>query len=139
MSGIIGRPSNYAMDPIIDHFTRQLGIGWKGIADEEHIQAAARGWARFIENHYPLSDVRIRLESKGLQSYLIEATEGFFLFAEDLRQARFVSQTATGALQNLQASPPCFDGADTLLRAKSPQPSEVSDGTLLRDTDMNWE
>lgn len=98
-------------NPVIDNFTMHLGIGWRKISDEEHIQAAARGWAKFIENHYPLSDVQICLESKGLQSYLVKATEGFFLCSEDLRQARLVSQDAQTALRNLQQSPPAFEGA----------------------------
>lgn len=106
--------------PVIDNFTLHLGIGWRKIRDEEHIQAAARGWAKFIENHFPLSDVEICLESKGLQSYLVKASEGFFLVGEDLRQARLVSQNAETALRNLQSSPPIFDSAETLTKAESP-------------------
>lgn len=100
--------------PVIDSFTLHLGIGWRKISDDEHIQAAARGWAKFIENHYPLTDVQICLESKGLQSYLVKATEGFFLCSEDLRQARLVSSDAETALRNLQQSPPAFEGAETM-------------------------
>ncbi|KAM0418997.1 hypothetical protein ACHAPT_012048 [Fusarium lateritium] len=117
-------PSNEG--PAIDNFTLHLGIGWRRISDDEHIQAAARGWARFIENHFPLSNVRILLESNGLQSYLVEASEGFFLFAENLRQGQLVSQTAEGALQNLQCSPPTFDGMETLSAAESPRPVSAS-------------
>ena len=97
---------------VIDDFTIHLGIGWRKISEEEHIQAAARGWARFIENNFSLSNARICLESKGLQSYLVEASEGYFLFAENLRHGRLVSQTAEGALQNLQLSPPNFEGPE---------------------------
>ncbi|KAG6018671.1 hypothetical protein E4U19_007773 [Claviceps sp. Clav32 group G5] len=97
---------------VIDNFTVHLGIGWRRISGDEHIQAAARGWARFIENNFGLEKVRICLESKGLQSYLIEASSGYFLFAEDLRQGRLVSPTAEGALINLQLSPPIFEGPE---------------------------
>lgn len=117
-------PSNEG--PTIDNFTLHLGIGWRRISDDEHIQAAARGWARFIENHFPVSNARILLESNGLQSYLVEANEGFFLFAENLRQGQLVSQTAEGALQNLQCSPPRFDGMETLSAAESPRPVSAS-------------
>ncbi|KAK2603937.1 hypothetical protein QQS21_003872 [Conoideocrella luteorostrata] len=105
---------------VIDNFTFHLGIGWRKISDDEHIQAAARGWARFIENNFGLSNVQVCLESKGLQSYLVEASEGYFLFAENLRQGRLVSRTAEGALQNLKLLPPRFEGPELVL-AKSKQ------------------
>ncbi|CAI4211552.1 unnamed protein product [Parascedosporium putredinis] len=106
--------------PVVDDFTLHLGIGWRRIGNDEHIQAAARGWARFIENHYPISNVVIQLESKGLQSYLIEASEGYFLFDENLRQGRLVSRTGEGALQNLKSNPPVFDGPETMMAASQP-------------------
>ncbi|KAG8670039.1 hypothetical protein FPOAC2_09381 [Fusarium poae] len=110
-----------AEGPVVDNFTLHLGIGWRRISEQDHIQQAARGWARYIENHFPVSNARILLESNGLQSYLVEANEGFFLFAENLRQGQLVSQTAEGALQNLQCSPPIFDGMEVLSAAESPR------------------
>lgn len=112
--------------PIIDDFTLHLGIGWRKISTDEHIQAAARGWARYIENHYPVSNAHVRLESKGLQSYLVEASEGFFLFAENLRQGQFVSPTVQGALKNLQTSPPTFDDNNILCATESPALTTVN-------------
>lgn len=91
--------------PVVDDFTLHLGIGWRRISDDDHIQAAARGWARFIENHFPITNARVVLESKGLQSYLVESSQGFFLFAENLRQGQLVSQTVEGTLRNLQCAP----------------------------------
>ncbi|KND94598.1 hypothetical protein TOPH_01361 [Tolypocladium ophioglossoides CBS 100239] len=116
---------------VIDDFTLHLGIGWRRISDDEDIQAAARGWARFVENHFPLTTVRMCLESKGLQAYLVEASEGYFLFAENLRQGRLVSRTVDGALRNLQLSPPTFDGPEIQMEAENPRPSEP-----LADTEM---
>lgn len=113
--------SDSIAQPIVDDFTLHLGIGWSRISDDEHIQAAARGWARFIENHYPVTHAKIRLESRGLQSYLVEAAEGYFLFAENLRQGRLVSQTAERALDNLKCSPPVFDGPETMNAADTPR------------------
>lgn len=98
--------------PIVDDFTVHLGIGWARIP--ETTQIAARGWARFIENHYPVTNAKILLESRGLSAYLVEATEGYFLFAENLRQGRLVSKTADGMLQNLKGTPPVFDGPVTM-------------------------
>ncbi|KAI9149139.1 hypothetical protein HJFPF1_11187 [Paramyrothecium foliicola] len=123
--------------PVVDDFTLQLGIGWRKISSDEHIQAAARGWARYIENHYPISNVRVSLESRGLQSYLVEANEGFFLFDENLRQGRLVSQDAQRALQHLQCTPPTFDGAITLSATESPRPVESPLATPSADTEMS--
>ncbi|KAL2759514.1 hypothetical protein ACRALDRAFT_2050107 [Sodiomyces alcalophilus JCM 7366] len=109
------------MQPVVDDFTLHLGIGWRKISDDEHIQAAARGWSRYIENHYPLSSVTILLESRGLQAYLVESAEGFFLFSEDLRKGRLVSTRVEVALQNLKCSPPVFEGQDTLVATDTPE------------------
>lgn len=120
--------------PIVDNFTMHLGIGWRRISEQDHIQQAARGWARYIENHFPVSNARILLESNGLQSYFVESNEGFFLFAENLRQGQLVSQTAEGALRNLQCSPPIFDGMDVLSAAESPRPANA-----VPDMDMRMD
>lgn len=119
---------------VIDDFTLHLGIGWRRLSDDQHMQAAARGWARFVGNHFALTNVRMCLESKGLQSYLVEASEGFFLFAENLRQGRLVSQTVDGALRNLKSSPPKFDGADVLtMETRSrPPPSDPPVDTEMK-------
>jgi hypothetical protein len=123
--------------PVVDDFTLQLGIGWRKISPDEHIQAAARGWARYIENHYPVSNARIVLESRGLQSYLVEASEGYFLFDENLRQGRLVSQDSQRALQHLQCSPPTFDGPVTLTAAESPRAMEPTHAAAPVDTEMS--
>jgi hypothetical protein len=117
--------SDSLAQPVIDDFTLHLGIGWSRISDDEHIQAAARGWARYIENHYPVTNAKIRLESRGLQSYLVEADEGFFLFAENLRHGRLVSNNAERAMQNLKTSPPTFDGPHTMEAAATPTPADA--------------
>lgn len=115
--------SDSLAQPVIDDFTLHLGIGWSRISDEDGIQAAARGWARYMENHYPVTNAKIRLESRGLQSYLVEADEGFFLFAENLRQGRLVSPNADRAIQNLKTSPPTFEGAHTMEATGTPMPA----------------
>jgi hypothetical protein len=129
--------SDSLAQPIVDDFTLHLGIGWSRISDDGHIQAAARGWARYIENHYPVSNVKILLESRGLQSYLVEATEGFFLFAENLRQGRLVSITPEGALNNLKISPPVFDGLNTMDASESAKPLDSTAPITSADMDMS--
>jgi hypothetical protein len=110
--------------PIVDNFTLHLGIGWSRISEDEHIQAAARGWARFIENHFPVTNVRIQLESKGLQSYFVESSEGYFLFAENLRQGQLVSKDLHQAFSNLKATPPTFEGLQVMAATESPAPMD---------------
>ncbi|TVY47734.1 hypothetical protein LOCC1_G002385 [Lachnellula occidentalis] len=101
-------------EPTIDDFTRHLGIGWSLISANEHIQAAARGWTKYIENHYPVTNAKIRLQSKGLASYLVEANEGYFLFGEDLKQGRLV-------WENLRGPQPIFDGEVTMDAGETPK------------------
>jgi hypothetical protein len=107
--------------PVVDDFTHHLGIGWSRINNNKDIQAAARGWARYIQNHYPISNAKIRLQSRALESYLVEASEGFFLFSENLRQGRLVSQDPERAIQNLKTSPPTFDDAATMEATETPK------------------
>ncbi|KAI9827126.1 MAG: hypothetical protein M1819_007017 [Sarea resinae] len=116
-------------DPFANDFTLVLGIGWTRLSDDESMQAAARGWAKYIENHYPLSDANILLRSNGLNSYLVRATQGFFLFSDDLSEGRFVGATWEKALPNLQARPVVFEG-DVLRAVRSPilQPAK-NDGS----------
>jgi len=128
--------SDSVSQPLVDDFTLKLGIGWSQITNDEHIQAAARGWARFIENHYPVTNAKIRLESRGLQSYLVESNEGFFLFDENLRHGRLVGKTAERTLANLQTSPPVFDGLETMSAADSSKFAESPEATAI-EMDMS--
>jgi len=111
--------TNGHAEPTVDDFTRHLGIGWSSVntADVD-IQAAARGWTKFIENHFPITDAKIRLQSKGLASYLVESNEGYFLFGEDLRQGRLVSTSLENTWINLRGPVPIFEG-DVVMEASS--------------------
>ncbi|TVY55994.1 hypothetical protein LSUE1_G009357, partial [Lachnellula suecica] len=112
---------NGLSEPTIDEFTRHLGIGWSLISADEDIQAAARGWMKYIENHFPVTDPKIRLQSKGLASYLVEANEGYFLFTEDLKQGQLVSTSLERVWENLRAPQPIFDGEMVLLAGETPK------------------
>lgn len=110
------------IEPTIDDFTRHLGIGWSSIhSADEDIQAAARGWSKYIEKHFPITNAQIRLQSKGLASYLVEANEGFFLFGEDLQQGRLVSTVLEQTFANLKGPVPTFDGDLVMEAAASPK------------------
>jgi hypothetical protein len=109
-------------EPTVDDFTRHLGIGWSSINNlDADIQAAARGWAKFIENHFPVTDAKIRLQSKGLASYLVETNEGYFLFGEDLKQGRLISTSLDKTWINLGSPVPVFDGDVVMEAGQTPK------------------
>ena len=115
-------PKSYPLEPAVDDYTVLLGVGWTRLnAGDAHIQAAARGWARYIENHYPLNDVSILLQSKGLSSYLVGCNEGFFLFHEDLGEGRLLGQTFETTMRNLRCQPVAFEGVDSVHAIGTPQ------------------
>ncbi|KAI0182167.1 hypothetical protein GGR52DRAFT_568369 [Hypoxylon sp. FL1284] len=139
-AGSPGLSVDMSNQPTIDNFTLHLGVGWSRISGDELIQAAARGWARYIENHFPVTDVRIQLESKGLQSYLVEAAEGFFLFAEDLRRGQLVSKDVNQAFANIRMSPPVFEGAEVMSAAESPKPvAATPQGVAVAEVDVEMD
>jgi hypothetical protein len=111
--------------PIVDDFTHLLGIGWKRLSEDADLQSAARGWARYIENHYAISGARLLLRSEGLASYLVAAAEGFFLFHEDLGEGRLVARAEEQALANLSQRPVAFEGWEVLRPVESPKPEVV--------------
>lgn len=107
-------PMSGSSEPAVDHFTHLLGVGWARISDDKDVQAAARGWSRYIENHYPLSMVRIVLRSKGLEANLAETEAGYFLFKDDLSEGQLVGSDWESCLANLQRKPIAFQGSGTL-------------------------
>ena len=107
-------PKSCPEDPPIDESTHLLGIGWALIGEDRDVQAASRGWAKYIENHYPFSTAKIILQSKGLEALLVETNQGYHLFNEDLSEGKLVSVTWQACLANLQCSPAVFEGLTTL-------------------------
>jgi hypothetical protein len=134
-------PTNGYVEPTVDDFTRHLGIGWSSISPDEDIQAAARGWTRYINNHFPVTDAKIRLQSKGLASYLIEANEGYFLFGEDLKQGRLVSRTLEQTWVNLRGPVPIFEGDGVMEAGETPKANggttPVANGSHVDEIPMN--
>jgi len=130
--------TNGRAEPTVDDFTRHLGIGWSSInAADSDIQAAARGWTKFIENHFPITDAKIRLESRGLASYLVEANEGYFLFGEDLRQGRLVSMSLEKTWVNLRGAVPIFDGDLVMEACETPKVESVVQPIVNGEHAMN--
>ena len=106
--------------PTIDDFTLALGIGWTRLSSEDpDVQAAARGWARYLENHYSrhIHGAEVLLKSEGLNAYLVGSQEGYYLFSEDLLEGRLVGRDWVSCLNNLRIHPIAFEG-DGILRAE---------------------
>ena len=108
--------------PSIDTATIALGIGWTNLTSvtDPAIQAAARGWARYLETTYPshIQSAEILLKSAGLNAYLVRCQAGFYLFGEDLGEGRMVAQDWDTCLANLRSQPIVFAGEE-VLRAES--------------------
>lgn len=135
-------PKTATTHPEIDEATMALGIGWTRISSDEGIQTAARGWARYLENHYArhVHGAEILLQSNGLNAYLVGCQEGFYLFSENLLEGQLVSRTWDGCLTNLRAQPMAFEGEQTLTAERTPGPdAEVKDvASQPTATPQNW-
>lgn len=119
------RQSPTRRDPTVDDFTMHLGIGWSRVSSDEDVQAAVRGWTKYLGNHFQITDPKILLQSRGLSSYLVEAREGWFLFGEDLKQGRLVATSLERTFEHLRTSPPVFDGEDVLVAVVETVKAEV--------------
>ena len=123
--------------PAIDAASMMLGIGWKTIPDDdEDMKCAARGWARYIENHYPtLAGVEIIVKSEGHEAYLVQVQEpqlSWWLFKEDLTEGRLVATNWETCVANLRAAPMLFESQDSLYTARTPSLS-----TEVEEPNMN--
>ncbi len=116
--------------PIIDQYTHLLGIGWTYVGGNSNLAAMARGFGRYIDNHYPLRDTEVLAKSKSLDSYLTRTSQGYFLFKEDLSSGQLVANTWEDTLANLQCSPIRFSQAQIFAASRTPDTSRESDNTV---------
>ncbi|MCJ1282681.1 hypothetical protein MMC26_002006 [Xylographa opegraphella] len=117
----ISLDSQSSSDLCYDAASLLLGVGWKSIGEEKDTQAAAKGWAKYIENHYyDLANVHLLMKSEAHQAYLGKAdmagSGSFFLFSEDLSEGRFVAQTWKDCIMNLKITPIVY-GSEEILKA----------------------
>lgn len=124
-SGAPASPPKSTPNTEIDEATLALGIGWTKMSSEDpDLQAAARGWARYLEVHYPMHIHRaeILLKHRGLDAYLVGCQEGFFLFQENMLEGKLVGRTWESTLTNLRAQPMHFEGTEVLHATRTPGP-----------------
>lgn len=111
-------------EPVIDSATLALGVGWSTLAATPTMDAAARGWARYIEEYYPLQSVRIVWHYRGGPAYLVSASTcevrgqpgvaGYYLFDDNLGEGKLVAKSFEKTIDNLRKAPIVFDGQTTL-------------------------
>ncbi|KAJ9615600.1 hypothetical protein H2200_001675 [Cladophialophora chaetospira] len=135
-------PPKTAVDrPEFDEATIALGIGWTKIESEsESMQTAARGWARYIDNHYStdIHGAQFLLRNTSLDAYLVSSQEGFFLFSENLLEGKLVGRTWETCLQNLRSQPMAFEGNDVLRAERTPGPEAMQCQLPQEDQLENW-
>jgi hypothetical protein len=135
------RSSPSHQEPLVDDATRLLGISWQriNVSDDDDMAPAVRGWKKYIDNQYSnyLQNCLILMKSRALNAFLVAAqpvaqdfgtvanSPAYFLFSDDLDQARLVGSTWETCVQNLQSSPILFEGAETL-QAKDKRSDNVS-------------
>lgn len=132
-------PPKSAPSAEIDEATIALGIGWtKMSSDDPDQQAAVRGWARYLDVHYPshVHGAEILLKNRSLDAYLVGCQEGFYLFQEDLLRGQLVGRTWDNALHNLRSQPMQFEGTEVLQAERTPGPD--SDTTKIENTNA-WQ
>lgn len=121
----------------IQDLTMALGIGWKEIVFNPEKKDGARGWAKFISRHYPLSCPQVLHESEAHDAFLVHARdvaddkEKFFMFSQDLRTCRLVSTTLEGVVRNLTQHPIAYESDVVQARDTSPVAMPASNDTEM--------
>lgn len=121
-------------EPPVDDATRLLGISWQRVAHDDEKAPAVRGWTKYIDNQYAayLADSKILMKSRSLNAFLVAARVAgsplgsssssspatcYFLFSDDLDQARLVGSSWDVCVRNLRENPVVFEGAEVLVAA----------------------
>lgn len=110
-----------------DEYTHILGVGWTKLGDDPHFLAAVRGYCRYIENHYSLTNAEILAKSSSLDSYLVKTSGGYYLFNEKLTEGRLIARDLEVTLERLQSSEIQFDCAYPI------HPANTSGGDPSKD------
>ena len=135
-------PPKTAVDrPEVDEATIALGIGWTKMESEsESLQIAARGWARYIDNHYSgdIHGAQFLLRNAGLDAYLVGCQEGFFLFTESMLEGKLVGRTWETCLHHLKCQPMAFEGEEVLRAERTPGPEAVQPQLPRPDHMDSW-
>ncbi|KAK2747630.1 hypothetical protein FQN55_004799 [Onygenales sp. PD_40] len=149
-SSVASSSSFTPQEPHVDDLTHLLGISWQRISrNDEDMAGAIRGWERYIENHFSryIQEAEILVKHRGLNAYLvvgrpptsstppssnfqvngnhnatIDSSPAFYLFSEDLAEARLVGHDWETTIRSLQSSPISYS---EVLRAAERSPERV--------------
>ncbi|KAL8702965.1 MAG: hypothetical protein Q9201_003869 [Fulgogasparrea decipioides] len=103
------------LEPSQDPMSLELGVGWKSMSEDPDHQAAARGWAKFIERRFVIDTVTV-LAKHNSESVLARASDGFYIFTPDLEQGAFVAKDWPGVVKDLRGSSTFWFGGRELLQ-----------------------
>lgn len=113
-----------ADEPTVDSATLALGVSWSTLPATPTMSAAARGWARYIEEYYPLQSARVIWHYRAGPAYLVSASTctargrpgvaGYYLFDDNLTEGKLVAKSFEKTLDNLRQVPIAFDGLVTM-------------------------
>lgn len=104
----VGRSTTpQAADSTLEHLRQYLGVSWKPLSPS--VVQASNGWARYIQNHFPVGTAQILLYNDSWKAYFVRtlsagvagSSEQFFLFQESLMAARHVSNSLEIAMEKI--------------------------------------
>lgn len=99
-------------EPLIDEATRMLGISWTRMSSTEALQISQAAYSKWIDHHYSrLTNVSVWFENTAIPGYLVAAQNAytgqqeFYIFSNDLTEARLVTNEPSQLLSRLQMMP----------------------------------
>lgn len=118
--------ANNRFEEFVDQYSRLLGVGWRQPSPAT-MQGSARGWARYIETNYPLTQVEIVAQTS--EQTLVRAIEGTYLFHENLREGRLLSRVHDDAIERLRQNSrnPHFEGVNSMTPTRQANAGPSSD------------
>ena len=119
----------------IDEWTLHLGIGWLSSEGDSIAESSLRGHQKYIQNHYPLSNVKIVAYNKQHCMCLVESAQGWYLFDEDLKSGRLLAREKEEALRNAAHNPIIFKDQDALKPKESGTNSPSEPTGVSHDSD----
>lgn len=122
--------------PQADEYSRILGVGWTKLGEDPDVLAAARGYCRYIENHYPLTNVEILAKSRSLDSYLVKTSGGYYLFKDELTEGRLIAKEFEVTMARLGGSDIRFDGEGPIHAAAETSDAASASANRMGPSDM---
>lgn len=123
--GATGVLDEISPDVDIDPYMMSLGVSWCTVAHDADSTAAARGLSRYVERHYPLSDVKFLAKNRRNETILASSNGCWYLFKEDLSKGRLVaSYSWESAVRRLNQNPIEYEGEEDLVASSEPDAVE---------------